>query len=718
MRGSRSILSLRSLGVLPTALAILALGSVAVVSQAASPTTTLISVRPDGIQGDYSSFGATITPDGRYVAFASAAQNFDASGDTNWKIDIFVKDTTTGVIQRCKSTTSGAEPNGNSYLPKISADGRYVAFYSDANNFVAGDNNFAYDIFRWDRQTNTVALASISSSGTSTNHNSDLPSISEEGRYVAFLSFANNLVSGDTNGQGDIFVRDMANGTTERVSLSPSGGQSASHCRYPSMSANGRYVSFQCEGNDLTPGDTNNAADIYVRDRVSNTTELVSVTDNEQQANSSAQYSAVSNDGRYVVFNSWATNLVAGDTNGYADVFRRDRVGGTTVRVSVNTNGTQKDAEESAYPAISSDGMVVAFASNTFTIDEMMGFPMADPQYASVYDFNTGVVAPLSIPGGNVTGDPTLSTNGRWIVFTDNGYGFPGDTNWLSDIFLYDRNPITLGTPVLTAAASSSSSILLSWTDGVSVDYDGYIVERADAAGNFSEIGRVNASTFTYTDSGLTPGLRYIYRLRSYVGTTISRGSNKGIVTLAPTAPANLVLALENRTRVRLTWGSVFGVTSFQVERAMDGGGYSPLATVAATVLLYRDATLQPDRTYAYRVRAVNAAGSSAYSNAEQVTTLPNPPTAPTGLAANAVTRTSVALTWTDTSSVESGYRVWRWDAGTAVYTLINTTVANATSYTDTSVAAGTRYVYYVTAFNVSGSSSGCTKVIVQTPAL
>jgi fibronectin type 3 domain-containing protein len=100
------------------------------------------------------------------------------------------------------------------------------------------------------------------------------------------------------------------------------------------------------------------------------------------------------------------------------------------------------------------------------------------------------------------------------------------------------------------------------------------------------------------------------------------------------------------------------------------------------------------------------------------VTTLPNPPTAPTGLAANTITRTSVVLTWTDTSSVESGYRVWRWDAGTAVYTLIHTTAANATSYTDTSVAAGTRYVYYVTAFNVSGSSSGCTKVIAQTPAL
>jgi Tol biopolymer transport system component len=185
--------------------------------------------------------------------------------------------------------------------------------------------------------------------------------VSADGRYVAFHSEATNLVAGDTNGSEDVFVRDRVTGTTERVSIATGGAEGNGHSSAESISADGRFVAFESQASNLVSGDTNGQADIFVRDRQTGTTERVSRATSGAQGNSLSGGPAISADGRFVAFLSFSTNLVPGDTNGHYDIFVRDRLNGTTERVSVATGGTQADGD-SYSPAISADGRYVAFA--------------------------------------------------------------------------------------------------------------------------------------------------------------------------------------------------------------------------------------------------------------------------------------------------------------------------------------------------------------------
>jgi Tol biopolymer transport system component len=171
----------------------------------------------------------------------------------------------------------------------------------------------------------TTQRASVDSSGVQGNQPSEIPSISADGRFVAFESVATNLVVGDTNGARDVFVRDRQNGMTERVSVSTAGTQGNIHSDRVSISADGRFVAFQSLAGNLVVGDTNGTYDIFVRDRQLGTTERASVNSAGLQVNSGSEISAIFSDGRFVAFQSLATNLVAGDFNYKVDVFVRDR---------------------------------------------------------------------------------------------------------------------------------------------------------------------------------------------------------------------------------------------------------------------------------------------------------------------------------------------------------------------------------------------------------
>jgi Tol biopolymer transport system component len=178
----------------------------------ASPgTTTRVSVASNGAQGNGDSFSSSISADGRYVAFHSIASNL-VSGDTNGAWDVFVHDRQSGQTTRVSAASNGAQGNGDSESPSISADGRYVAFSSDASNLVSGDTNGAWDVFVHDRQSGQTTRVSAASNGAQGNGDSESPSISADGRYVAFSSDASNLVSGDTNGAWDVFVHDRQSG--------------------------------------------------------------------------------------------------------------------------------------------------------------------------------------------------------------------------------------------------------------------------------------------------------------------------------------------------------------------------------------------------------------------------------------------------------------------------------------------------------------------------
>jgi Tol biopolymer transport system component len=238
-----------------------------------------------------------------------------------------------------------------------------VAFHSRATNLVEPDaNGLVQDIYVHDRITRTTTRVSVSSEKEQANGNSSYPKISADGRYVVFESLASNLVTRDTNGLSDVFVHDRCTEVTTRVSVGSSGqGNSASFL--PSISSDGRFVTFRSFSSNLVAFDVNNRADIFVRDRSCGTTSLVSVSSSGEQGDGSAFYSFVSNDGRFIVFDSFATNLVPFDTNGTWDVFVRDRLRGTTRLASQSTFGVQGRFDSTA-PAISADGRFVAFTAD------------------------------------------------------------------------------------------------------------------------------------------------------------------------------------------------------------------------------------------------------------------------------------------------------------------------------------------------------------------
>jgi Ca2+-binding RTX toxin-like protein len=313
-------------------------------------TTTRVSVDSAGNQGNSSSSYSSISGDGRFVAFSSGA-------------NIFVRDLSTNTTTSVSVDSAGNPGNDSSSTPSISANGRFVAFGSNATNLVPGDTNNTRDIFVRDTIGNTTTRVSVNSAGNQGNSgSSSAPSISADGRFVAFTSDSNNLVPGDTNNRNDIFVRDLSTNTTARVSVGSAGNQGNDASRIPYISADGRFVGFYSDASNLVPGDTNNTIDVFVRDLSTNTTTRASVGSAGNQANGASFDVSISSNGRFVAFRSGASNLVPGDTNNNDDIFVRDTIDNTTTRVSVSSTGDQ--ATDSSFEvSISADGQRVAFSS-------------------------------------------------------------------------------------------------------------------------------------------------------------------------------------------------------------------------------------------------------------------------------------------------------------------------------------------------------------------
>lgn len=235
-----------------------------------------------------------------------------------------MRDRITGETARVSLANDGTQANSLRADPALSADGRYVAFLSTASNLTAGDTNATDDVFVHDRQAGETARVSVASDGTQANSSSDNPYLSADGRYVAFRSFASNLVPGDTNDSADAFVHDRATSETIRVSVAGDGSQSNSGVFAPDsvrMSADGRYISFLSLASNLVADDTNGVADTFVHARVTGETTRVSVATDGSGANGASSTATLSADGRYAAFQSSASNLVAGDTNRAGDVF-------------------------------------------------------------------------------------------------------------------------------------------------------------------------------------------------------------------------------------------------------------------------------------------------------------------------------------------------------------------------------------------------------------
>ena len=370
---------------------------------------------------------------------------------------IAILPTTFPTMYMASAATSGVSGNGYSDNPSITADGRYTVFASDASNLVSGsavggaDTNNVRDIFIYDNQTGTTRRLNLSQQGAQANAASNNPSIAPGGRYVAFSSDATNLVLGDSNGFSDIFVVDVITGaiTLDSVATNPSAGvlgvQGNGSSFKPSLSSDGRYLVFESSATNLvSPATAVGVTNIYLRDRTLGTTTLVSRASGAAGApgDGSSIQAVISADGKYVAFASLATNLVAGDTNGLRDVFLRDLVGNTTIRVSVGPGGVQSVASpvggDSRSPSINQDGRYIAFMSEAQNLVANDTNGTAD---VFVYDRVAATTTRVSVsssggqgtdPAGNpfLLGsiNPGISATGRYVTFASMASNLtPGD---------------------------------------------------------------------------------------------------------------------------------------------------------------------------------------------------------------------------------------------------------------------------------------------------
>jgi Tol biopolymer transport system component len=402
--------------------------------------TTRVSVDSSGSESDGRSDGARISADGRFVVFQSAADDL-VPNDTNGFVDVFVHDRVTGTTERVSLDSNGVEANGDSFGGSISADGQYVAFTSNATNWA--NLGLAWqNIFVRDRVAGTTELISVNQHGNAANSASFTGAISANGRYVVFQSLASNLVAGDANRDPDVFIRDRQLGVTELVSVDSAGVQGNKMSELPAVSADGMVVAFTSFATNLVAGDSNHSEDVFVHDRSTGTTERVSVDSNGVEVYAPSTYPSISADGRFVAFESYSFFLVANDNNNDRDVFLHDRATGATECVSVDSTGATANGGSRAIAGISADGRFVAFSSAATS------FVAGDTNHAYdvfVRDRATGAVALLSVDSVGVQGDASsggvdISANGETVVFFSDATNLvANDTNSVSDVFIRDR---------------------------------------------------------------------------------------------------------------------------------------------------------------------------------------------------------------------------------------------------------------------------------------
>ena len=522
--------------------------------------TRLVSRASDGTLGNGNSRRPAISTDGAFVAFDSDASNL-VPGDTNGTCDVFLHNLQARTTSRVSVALNGAQSNGCSRSPAISAKGQHVAFQSDASNLVPEDTNQQTDVFLYDRNARSTVRVSVATGGAQTTEAcipnyyyggyscypgfSGEPTISANGRFIAFQSLAPNLVPGDSNHIYDIFLRDTLRGTTDRLSVASDGSQTGyfDNCYYcffpggfsvsPSISANGRLVAFQSININLVPGDHNFSNDIFVHDRATHQTTRVSISSGGAEAAdycyqsytdgitcySGSANPSMSADGRYVAFQAGAPNLVAGDTNHIPDIFVHDRWTHKTVRVKVATDGTEADGKCQKNPN---------------------------------YDYYNPFGLPYLCQASNRT--PALSPDGRFVVFNSNADNLvSGDDNAASDVFVRDGLLQAQQTANLAVSQTDSSDPASIGTD---LTYTMTVTNLGpDSAGNvlLTDISPLNAQYISTTanQGGCFQGSVSICRLGTLAPgasatisltvrpTEASRLSNKVSVNASPIDPNN-----------------------------------------------------------------------------------------------------------------------------------------------------------------------------------
>ena len=323
-------------------------------------TTTLVSVDSAGGPSNEASDSAWISGNGQHVAFASHASDLVA-GDTNGASDVFVRNLLTNTTTRVSLTSAGAEViDGDSFEPSISDDGSRVEFSSDSTALVAADLNDAEDVFVRNRTANTTTRVSVATNGDETDFGAYEGVISGDGTMVAFTTDT-GLVGTDVNDEDDVYRHTIATATTNRVSSGPTSAGGGGYT--PAVSDTGALIAFVSDYDLSGPGaDTNFLPDVYVRNVAAGSTARVSVPGTTGFGNDLSLAPTISDDGRYVTYFTLATNLGGVDTNGTFDIWMRDRTLNTNTRVSQDSGGGDPDGA-AELPFISGNGAFVGFQS-------------------------------------------------------------------------------------------------------------------------------------------------------------------------------------------------------------------------------------------------------------------------------------------------------------------------------------------------------------------
>lgn len=406
--------------------------ALAATSAVASPAAGAPRIRLVGHDDDgrpaWNSDHPAVSRTGR-VSFSS--QHALVPSDTSPFADVYVEHVAGGPAVLVSVGFDGSPTDGASYMSAISGDGRYVAFASTASNLVPGDTPSTSDVFLRDVVAGTTTLVSATTAGLPAGEESAWPSISDDGRLVAFHSRSDDLVPQDGNGDMDVFVRDVVAGTTTRISAPVDGAPDGGGGRVPDIGADGTAVAFHSGAGDLVAGDTDDGlADVFVWHR--GVVVKASIGHDGQPANEGGGAPSISGNGRYVAYATFSTNMVPGPQNAYDDVFVTDVVTGTTRLVSVGVGGVPSN-NESGDPSISADGRLVAFTSYA---TNLVPGPGAHGSRSDIFvrDVVAGTTTMVNtdLAGRYANGYsnlPDIAADGRAVVFTTEATDLVAEAN-------------------------------------------------------------------------------------------------------------------------------------------------------------------------------------------------------------------------------------------------------------------------------------------------
>jgi Tol biopolymer transport system component len=427
---------------------------------------TLVSRGLGGLPGDAASIPVSISADGGTVLFRSFASNL-VVGDTNLKWDLFVFTLATGTVERVSVGAGGEQANDHSLQGTLSADGRYVAFASSATNLWPGGTTGS-QVYVRDRVTGSLDLVSVSSGGAVGDGSSGKPSISADGRFVAFESTAGNLGGDAPANSSGIYLRDRQSGTTTLVSVDSGGHSAIGDAQNPVISVDGRFVAFDSDATNLDPRDGGPNNDVFVHDRVSGTTELVSVATDDTAPAGDSFLPAISADGRFITYTSDADDIVPDDTNEALDVFVRDRHRGTTQRVSLTRTGLEAngDSEDPYFddgPRISATGRYIAFESYA---TNLRGGGSGENSATYVRDLGDPPA-----PGARFTPlDPVRILDSRPLPYQVGPYSTPWQAGTTRDVQVAGVGGVPAGAEAVvlnvTVTGTTASSYLSVWPKG------------------------------------------------------------------------------------------------------------------------------------------------------------------------------------------------------------------------------------------------------------